>query len=48
MRGFLSPLTEKAFTYSGPTTTLCSDYCFDVIAKISNTAGGPAAYVRWK
>jgi len=43
---FLAPLTEKTFKYTGATTSLCNDYCFDVIAKISNTQGGPAAYVR--
>jgi hypothetical protein len=43
---FLAPLTQKSFVYSGTTTTLCSDYCFDVIVRIANSAGGPAAYTR--
>lgn len=43
---YLAPLTEKSFTYSGTTTTLCGDYCFDAIVKISNSAGGPPAYTR--
>ena len=43
---FLAPLSQKSFTYSGTTTTLCNDYCFDAIVKISDSSGGPAAYTR--
>jgi hypothetical protein len=43
---YLAPLTAKTFTYSGTITTLCNDYCFDAIVKISDSAGGAAAYTR--
>jgi hypothetical protein len=43
---YLAPLTSKSFTYSGSVTTLCSDYCFDPIVKVSNSAGGPGSYTR--
>jgi hypothetical protein len=43
---YLAALTERAFTYSGRSTTLCSDYCFDPVVKVSKLAGGAAYFTR--
>jgi hypothetical protein len=43
---YLAPLSERAFTYTGRSTTLCADYCFDPVVKVSKVPGGAAYYSR--